>query len=68
MPAPPPDPVVLRRVCRVLALAPDPAALVPARVACVLAPGVDRRIGATERYTAVDDSEIRAAMVAAVGD
>jgi hypothetical protein len=63
-----PDPVVLRLVCRVPAQAPDPAALVPARVACVLAPGVDRRIVATERYTAIDDSEIRAAMVAAVGD
>jgi hypothetical protein len=63
-----PDRAALRRVCRVPAQAPDPAALVPARVACVLAPGVDRRIATTERYWAVDDSEIRAAMVAAIGD
>ena len=70
-----PDPVVLRLVCRVLALAPDPVAPVPARVACAL--GHTRsRIGVAELAAGApasdtppfDDSEIRAAMLAAVGD
>lgn len=75
VPAQAPDPVVLRRVCRVLALAPDPVAPVPARVAC--ASGLTRsRIGVAELAEGApasdtppfDDSEIRAAMLAAVGD
>jgi hypothetical protein len=75
VPAQAPDPVVLRRVCRVLALAPDPVAPVPARVAC--ASGLTRsRIGVAELAAGApasdtppfDDSEIRAAMLAAVGD